>query len=175
LQQRKGWYQGHGYLGWDQLTDAAAAMGWGSEDYGSRAAYRIVALHHHVVPIIYADEPKSKYPYSVVLDSDRLVQWLVDHRVDAVVHGHMHQSAVTRLAKPVNRGQPGQGLWEFAVLAMGSAGVKIHGQAEEKENIFGLIEFGPKEMVLSLLPVNMEGRTVRWQVRIPRGRYVDAS
>jgi predicted phosphodiesterase len=174
LQQAKGWFQGHGFLGRDQLDDAAGAMGWRPDDPGPRTAYRVVALHHHVVPIVYSDEPKAKYPYSVVLDSDRLVQWLVRYRVDIVMHGHMHQSALTRLAKPINRGRPGGQLWEFTVLAMGSAGAKIHAPAEERDNIFGLLDFEPTQMILTVLPVGSEGETDKWTAKIPRGRIVEA-
>jgi 3',5'-cyclic AMP phosphodiesterase CpdA len=83
LDQKPGWYQGHGFIGQKQLDDAAVEYGWVAEPDKPRP-FRIAVLHHHLMPVIYREVPKGGVPYSVVFDAEALVQWVVNYRVDLV-------------------------------------------------------------------------------------------
>lgn len=56
LQQAAGQFQGHGFIGDEQMSAAATQMGWFGPSDESPRAYRVV-LHHHLLPITYRQEP----------------------------------------------------------------------------------------------------------------------
>ena len=45
--------------------------------------------------------------YSVALDAEAITRWLVEHRVNLVVHGHMHQPFIAEVSRPVTPATPG--------------------------------------------------------------------
>ena len=92
LQQEKGHFQGHGFIGDDQMQYVAKNMGWDKVNKNSKShVFRIAVLHHHVMPVTYRDIPMKDVGYSVVLDAEAFARWVVQNRVDLVLHGHMHQ------------------------------------------------------------------------------------
>ena len=168
LQQAKGHFQGHGFLGQEQLDEAAKQMGWTRAD-GPRA-WRIVALHHHVLPVTYREIPIHDQPYSVVLDAEAFMRWVAVHKVDIVLHGHMHQPASVRITHPVNPSHPDQGTWTFSILAMGSTGAASDHLGETPVNTFGLLDFTLDYVELavqSIHPTNPPQQL--WGVSLPRG------
>lgn len=166
LQQLKDAFQGHGFIGVTQMDDVAAQMNW-SEDSDKPRAYRIVVMHHHLLPTTYSSDPEANYPYSVVLDAEALCRWIVKYRVDLVLHGHMHQPFCARISKPVNVSDP-EGEWhDFAVLGMGSSGVEGE-KGEINKNTVGFIEFqrdAVKVSVHTVHPVNQSEPA--WTVTFP--------
>jgi hypothetical protein len=167
LQQEQGMFQGHGFVGEQQLSDAEKRMGWQAEDTSPRT-YRIVVLHHHILPTTYRFSPERGYPYSVVLDAEALVRWLVRHRVDLVLHGHMHQPFCARVSRPVDLSNP-DGQWhEFHILGMGSSGVNAAELGETKDNTFGVLRFeaeGLSVYVHTIHPTNPS--RLLWHAKLP--------
>lgn len=171
LQQAAGQFQGHGFIGDEQMSAAAAQMGWGGPSDETPRAYRVVVLHHHLLPITYRQEPVSHAAYSTVLDAEALSRWLVLHRVDLVLHGHMHEPGVARLARPLNVGKPDEGSHEFSVVAMGSSGVAPHHLGETPHNTFGVLDFARGAPVVSIASVHHTNPTTNlWSVQLPLGR-----
>lgn len=138
LDQKKGWFQGNGFIGDEQLQSAANDMGWTAESL-ARKPYRIVVLHHHVVPVTYHDTPVGGTSYSVTLDAEALSRWVVEHRVDLVLHGHMHQPFWTQIVRP--RSIKDSLRHGFYVAGMGSTGVAKQDVGEVGKNTFGVLEF----------------------------------
>ena len=172
LQQTKGHFQGHGYLGPEQLSAAAHEFGWDRAGERPRA-WRVVALHHHVIPITYRELPVTDQPYSVVLDAEALMRWVAANHVDVVIHGHMHQPAFARVVHPLNALKPNEGSWLFSVFAMGSTGVARTHVGEVGHNTFGVLDFSPDRLtvlVRSIHPTNPAQDL--WQVEVPRGSGV---
>lgn len=140
LEQKKDFFQGHGFLGDTQLEDAAKRMGWNGERDRPRA-FRVAMLHHHVLPVTFREEPTQGAIYSVVLDAEALARWVVRHRVDLVLHGHMHQPFCARVARPCDPRNPA-GPWHvFHVLGLGSTGVEKEHLGEIGKNAFALLTF----------------------------------
>jgi hypothetical protein len=173
LEQRKEWFQGMGFVGAQQLEDAASSLGWRpavKQDVNLPRPFRIVVLHHHLLPVTYRDIPKGGAVYSVTLDAEALTHWLVEHRVDLVLHGHMHQAFCARVARPLD-GKPGPGTrWhEFHVVGMGSTGVC---QKERSgPNVFGMLRFYRNQLTLSVLTVTPNVQTEKlWSLDIPLDR-----
>ena len=167
LQQRPGEFQGHGFIGVEQMRDAAQAMGWGGPA-GEPRALRIVVLHHHVLPTTFSERIAANYQYSVVLDAEALIRWIVEHRVNLVLHGHMHQPYFTKISRPEVPEKFGKSWHEFYVLGMGSSGVEQSHLGEVAKNTIGVLTFNRgsvKMSVLSVHPVNQS--EVEWAVELP--------
>ena len=168
LQQAANQFQGHGFIGDEQMSAAASQMGWRGPDDLSPRAYRIVVLHHHLLPMTYRQEPAVDAAYSTVLDAEALTRWLVLHRVDLVLHGHMHEPGVARVARPLNIGRPADGAHEFSVVAMGSSGVAAHHLGETPHNTFGILDFSHGAPVVSIASVHATNPTTSiWSVQLP--------
>lgn len=167
LQQEAGMFQGHGFVGEQQLLDAETQLGWQAES-GFLRPYRIVVLHHHILPTTYRFAPERGYPYSVVLDAEALVRWLVKHRVDLVLHGHMHQPFCAKVSRPLDVNNLSGDWHEFHLLGMGSSGVIAKDLGETKENTFGVLRFeaeGLSVYVYTVDPTNPS--RVLWHVTLP--------
>lgn len=167
LSNVKGAFQGHGFLGHAQLEHAATAMEWKAHTSGRRA-FRIVVLHHHILPVTYRDLPITGAPYSVVLDAEALLRWAVDHRVDLILHGHMHQPFYSRITRPVKPEEPMGPTHEVAIIGMGSAGVKTAHLGEIARNVFGLIEFGTTAATVTLVTIHPTNTPQQhWTINVP--------
>lgn len=166
LQQERGSFQGHGFIGEQQLKDAEDGMGWKAHT-PNPSPYRIAVLHHHVLPTTFRFAPERDYPYSVVLDAEAFIRWVVRHRVNLVLHGHMHQPYCARVARPIDVQHP-EGDWhEFAVVGMGSSGVQGE-LGEVGRNTFGLLTVERHTLVVSVWTVHPTNPSTRlWQIQLP--------
>lgn len=144
LTQKKGLFQGHGFLGQSQLNDAAEQMSW--KPNIEPLAFRIAVLHHHLLPVTFRDIPEAGRQYSVVLDAEAFSQWLVEYRVRLVLHGHMHNPFVSRVIKPISIDSPDKRWHEYYVLGMGSTGVEKTHLGEIAKNTIGILKFKKKEV-----------------------------
>jgi hypothetical protein len=166
IEQKKGWYQGHGFVGHEQLEDAAQQMSW-TETRPNTRPFRIAMLHHHLMPVTYRETPYGGYPYSVVFDAEALVQWVVANRVDLVVHGHMHEPFCSRISKPI--GTPGRDCeWHtFHVVGMGSSGVAQSHRTGP--NTFGVLQFGTDTVEVSIFSVDPTQPSEEiWRISVKR-------
>lgn len=140
LQQLKGAFQGHGFVGDAQLNHAAEKMGWSKQPDSGGKAFRVVMLHHHVFPVTNRESPEANKPYSVVLDAGAFQKWIIKYRVDLVLHGHMHEPChyiVERSASLTD-----SVMHKFHVVGMGSTG------AVNTRNTFAILEFGPSKLTI---------------------------
>jgi hypothetical protein len=152
IEQKKGWYQGHGFVGDDQLGHVAQGMGWTQPTPATRP-FRIAILHHHLMPVAYRETPFGGAAYSVVFDAEAIVQWLVTHRVDLVLHGHMHKSFTARVSRPIDESPDGPSAWHtFHVLGLGSSGVSKDHRSDA--NCFGVLQFNGKSLQVTIVSVD---------------------
>ncbi|EPX56316.1 metallophosphoesterase [Cystobacter fuscus DSM 2262] len=166
LQQQSGAFQGHGFVGEQQLQDAARAMGWvpGEET----RAVRILMMHHHLMPTTYREEAWVGGRYSAVLDAEAVARWVTEHRVRLVLHGHQHQPFCTRIARPLNVEQPSGPWHEFYVLGLGSSGVELSHLGESKNNTVGLLTFHAREVTVRIQTVDPTHPSKElWSFKIP--------
>jgi Calcineurin-like phosphoesterase len=166
LQQLKDAFQGHGFIGQLQMKDAAKQMGW-DVDSNAPHAYRIVVIHHHILPTTYSAAAESNYQYSVVLDAEALSRWVVEHRVGLVLHGHMHQPFCARVSRPLDVNNPQGGFHDFHVLGMGSSGVKGE-LGEINTNTVGFLRFEKDVVNVSVHSIHPTDPSVfKWSVDVP--------
>ena len=54
-------------------------------------------MHHHYMPACLVEAIDVKRPSSVVYDAERLMQWLAKYDIKLLLHGHKHQSFVSKI------------------------------------------------------------------------------
>ncbi len=168
LQQAPDSFQGHGFLGDAQLRYAAERMGWTAAQ--EHRPLRVAMLHHHVMPTTYRDEPQREHPYSVVLDAEAFVRWIVEHRVDIVLHGHMHQPFCARVSRPVPPITTfAPSAWHsFYVLGMGSSGVEQAHLGEFAQNVFAILTVEREKLLFRVYTVHPTNKSEeRWNISLP--------
>lgn len=139
-------FAGYGFVSRQQLSDAAAALNWTASNKGGQ--YRVIVLHHHVVPVIPVEEiANADVRYSLTLDAGELLYRALELGVDLIVHGHMHQqfTALYGRAGP-SMSFPSRRL---AIQAAGSVGVKAeYLPPGAGGNSYLIYEFSPEQMTV---------------------------
>lgn len=153
LDQQKDLFQGHGFVGDDQMDDAAKQLGWEPQSTRPRAV-RIVVLHHHLLPVTYREIPLRQRQYSVTLDAEALTRWLLLHEVDVVLHGHQHQPFYTNVLRPIDLEVDPSRLHDLAIVGLGSTGVRLDHLGEIKNNMFAVLSFGPREVLFRFFSIH---------------------
>lgn len=153
-------FQGQGFIGADQLQDAAAFMKWRDEPFSRVRPLRIVVLHHHLMPVTEAEDAIAGGNYSTVLDAERLSRWLVRKRVDIVLHGHQHQPFSVQISRPESLGaNHSNETHSYRVLGMGSTGVAARELGAIAQNTFGLVEFNPTNICIKFFTLHPKNRS----------------
>jgi hypothetical protein len=174
LQQIEGGFQGHGYVGEAQLKHAAQGMRWEASKAPANRAFRILMLHHHLIPVTYREDTKIGTHGSIAFDANAVLEWAARHDVRLILHGHHHQPFCARVTIPVREGRHPDGQIErwhdMMIVALGSTGVEIAHTGEVKKNVFGLLDFDPDGLTVSVRPVSPD-RTLEaaelWRVHVP--------
>lgn len=134
-------FAGYGFVSRQQLNDAAAELDWTESNKGGQ--YRMIVLHHHVVPVLPVEEiANADARYSLTLDAGELLYRALELEVDLIVHGHMHHP-FTALH---GRSGPNTSLSSrrLAIQAAGSVGVKAqHIPLGAGGNSYLIYEFSP--------------------------------
>ncbi|WP_375758528.1 metallophosphoesterase family protein [Corallococcus exercitus] len=168
LEQRPGIFQGHGFVGDEQLRDASKQLGWEGKSDEAPRPYRIVVLHHHLVPTSFREQPVPGALYSVVLDAEALMQWMVKHRVNLVLHGHMHQPSCTEIVKPTSLVGSVSNWWRFHVIGMGSTGVERNHLPPNTPNTFGVLQFKRNSVRVTVRSVDAVAESQEvWNIELP--------
>ena len=171
LEQKSGWFQGHGFIGERQLEQVEHAFEWHTTQLDCAALprpFRVVVMHHHLLPVTYAEEPKGGISFSTVLDAERVARWLARHRVDVLLHGHMHQPYYARLTKPIDVKKPDGDCHSFHIIGLGSTGVERNHRGEFG-NMFGVLSATTNAVQVSIYEVTPGAaeQTKVWGVTIP--------
>lgn len=180
LQQDEGLFQGHGFIGEDQLRHAAKEAGWDqSRDAAQRErprAVRIAVVHHHLLPVIHQLLPErgAGHSYSTPLDAERLASWIVEHRVDLVLHGHMHEPFCVELNRGTTVQSPRDQWHTFTVCGLGSTGVAREHRGSGTPNLAATLEFNSNSVTIEMYEIVASGpvRRKHAQFQIPIRRRV---
>lgn len=111
-------FQGSGYVGDDQLQFVQKQMEWGLLDHDTLRPFRIMMMHHHLVPVIPYEIAEYGYTPSIVYDSGDVCNWVEANKIDLVLHGHMHHTKVVKESRAKNLTAPN---WhDFVIASLGS-------------------------------------------------------
>ena len=155
LQQHQDIFQGQGFVGDAQLAHLASEMGWNPENAESRA-HRVLVLHHHVMPVVHTEAPEHGRQYSLLLDAGAVLRWAVRHRVDLILHGHMHQPYCGLITLPLQSTGELTNTHTIGLAALPSTGVGVAHRGEIGQNAFGLLDLEPDGVRIRMYPI---GRT----------------
>ena len=129
--------------------------------------FRILVMHHHLVPIIYRAQPIPSKLQSIVLDAEAIMRWIVKHKINLVLHGHMHQPHYVKICRTQQTDwtQPEH---SFHIISMGSTGVQVAELNETRENTFGVLSFEPEALTVTVYTVSPAARSRKIrEVKIP--------
>jgi 3',5'-cyclic AMP phosphodiesterase CpdA len=156
LEQVEDAFQGQGFVGHAQLADAAAQMGWDKTPSAETPrAFRVLVIHHHLLPVTYRDAPSIGYAGSITWDAEAIVRWVIKHQVDLVLHGHMHDPYFARISRP---DPDRQNRWHtFHIAGLGSSGVAAKSLGDEHNNTYGLIHFGKADVTVEIRRFDAKG------------------
>ena len=180
LQQEEGVFQGHGFIGEEQLRHAAREAGWeiprDAGDGDHPRAVRIVMVHHHLLPVIHQLLPErgGGHSYSTPLDAERLSSWIVEHRVDLVLHGHMHEPFCVEINRGATIDSPRESWHTFTVCGLGSSGVSRQFRLSGTPNLAATLQFGSKSVKIEMYEIVASGpvRRKHAEFEIPINRKV---
>lgn len=162
LQQTKGTFQGHGYIGQEQLEAVEQEMGL--EKGKPRNVTRICVMHHHLMPVSLSQEAYHDAKYSTVLDAERLSRWLTKYKFDFLLHGHMHQNFNCTIERAELTHKPAckeeNPTNKLHVLSLGSSGVCMNHTGESKGNWTCRIEFGNEKIIFHYGKISPEDATL---------------
>lgn len=154
LHQTENVFQGHGFVGEEQRSFVATEMRWRDHDVDVPRPFRVVLLHHHLVPVIPEELAVYEQQSSLVYDAGALCNWVVRHRVNLVLHGHMHHTKVVKEARSLGLVKGNTQWHEFTVASLGSTGVDLSHNLLDRRNVYGLLEFSNKGVRLLIREVH---------------------
>lgn len=161
LQQTQGSFQGHGYIGQEQLESVEQEMGF--DQNKPRNVTRICVMHHHLMPVSLTQDAYHDAKYSTVLDAERLSRWLTKHKFDFLLHGHMHQNFNCTIERAIWTHKPADEqntTNRLHVLSLGSSGVCMSHTGESKGNWTCRIEFGHEKIMFHYGKISPEDATL---------------
>lgn len=120
-----------------------------------RPTYRVMAVHHHLLPVSRVAAPKSK-GVTLSLDATELLDAAQAAGVHLALHGHEH---MPRLAKyqtvALNGGKANEPL---LIVSNGSAGVAHNRRPGSERNSYCVFELGAERMSLWLRELRPDGK-----------------
>jgi calcineurin-like phosphoesterase family protein len=141
----------YGYVG-DHGDDVFRAMAAPS----SKPAFRVLVLHHHLIPINYIERPRES-GISLTLDAADLLEKAQRVGVQLILHGHQHKPTVLkhaqlRYSKNAHCGLTDEDIY---VVASGSAGSTE--LPADVPNTYTILRFGVDNVVVSARAISRTG------------------
>ncbi|MGI0466978.1 metallophosphoesterase family protein [Serratia marcescens] len=164
LQQVKDSFLGMGFIGEQQLNNVAKSMGWTDESGGcvskKKGVTRIAMLHHHLTSINEVEDAYLDSKYSVTLDAERFLCWVVRHKVDYVIHGHMHRSSCITITKTLSPLEPvSDSNYEhtFQIFSLGSSGVvSSELPSQDCANYVCIMDFSGEKLIFNFFKLDKQ-------------------
>ena len=160
LQQCEDKFVGQGFIGQHQLSYISTQMEL--LDNCDVYSYRILVLHHHIIPAWYQEKPENDHSYSVLLDSGRLQEFIKKYHIKLVIHGHNHENLFTKITVPAIVGCEEED-YTYHILGIGSAGAKDVTTANP--NVIGILNFETKGKVqYENIPITPKGQEMQKRI-----------
>lgn len=153
LQQDKDHFRGMGYVGNDQRNEIEGKLALTN----GKKVFRILVMHHHLMPVMFSEEPKVSEMYSLTLDSEAISQFVLRNNINVVLHGHAHKefySEIVRISKEGSRKK-------YHIIGIGSAGATATDLSDGRKNMFGLLSFSKDSLCVTEYTLNANGESSR--------------
>lgn len=148
LQQDKEMFQGMGYVGQEQLNNIEKEL----EKTRDTNAYRILILHHHLIPVAYVEPIEKHRKYSVTLDAGRIYEFINRNSIKLVLHGHGHKNFYAMLSTDSKAKK------FCTLIALGSTGAIESDRGDGVPNMFGVLEFKKNSIKVTEYPIYPDGK-----------------
>lgn len=150
LQQEKGHFQGMGFVGNDQLVEVEKCL---KETQDSKS-FRILVMHHHLLPVLFKEEPKADRMYSMMLDSEAISQFIVRNGIRLVLHGHTHKEFYSEIIRKVDDDKK----FKYYVVGLGSVGVVEEKLSEYRPNMFAVLNVKNDKVTINEYEIYSDGQ-----------------
>lgn len=150
LTQQRHVFQGHGFVGQAQREHVQNKMNWTTLNDQSPKTFRIVAMHHHLIPVL-SETPKFEEVPSTAYDASALLDWFAENEINLVLHGHMHHAHQAEMI--IKKQNTDAHKHPFNIISMGSSGVIADKLPEGTNNMISLITFKRKLVTIKLLRI----------------------
>ncbi len=120
-----------------------------------RPTYKLMALHHHLLPVSRVEVPNSK-GVSLTLDAIDLLDKAAEVGVDIAIHGHQHLSRISKYQKlPFKDELESQPL---IIISGGSGGVNNKRRVDSMRNSYSVLSFEENTVNLHMREICTDGK-----------------
>jgi 3',5'-cyclic AMP phosphodiesterase CpdA len=152
----------YGYVG----TSGLDALNQMSADDEPGSSLKIVALHHHVVPVASIEAPNAK-GVSLTLDSVALLDAALNNGAHLILHGHQHQARLTTYGRLAMNGESEtRGLIIVSGGSTGATAQRLPGSERNTYSLLSLSQDGVQLAMRELRPDARAGATL-YRGRLP--------
>ncbi len=144
-------FMGMGMIGNDQLASIENELLLTKD----KQVVRILVMHHHLLPVMYSEQPKVSQMYSMMLDSEAVSQFAVKNGIGLVLHGHTHKEYYAEIVRQ-NETMDKQ---KFYVVGLGSTGAVQADLSEGRNNMFAVLSFSKDELQIKQYDLKPSGET----------------
>ena len=152
LQQDSTHFRGMGFAGNDQLRDLEKAL----KNTEKMNSVRVLVMHHHLLPVVFAEEPRVNPMYSMLLDSEAISQFCMDNNVSVILHGHTHKDYYAEIIREWQKGKRKV----IHVVGLGSTGAKRDDLSEGAHNQFATLTFEPDVLKIQIFELFPDGSNI---------------
>ncbi|AUW47197.1 metallophosphoesterase family protein [Rhizobium leguminosarum] len=141
----------YGYVGPSGL-DVLQQM---ADEVPERETYRVMALHHHLLPVSEVEAP-SKKGVTLSLDASELLDAAQFAGVNIALHGHQHMPKLARYQSIPLMGAEQKS--PIVVVSNGSAGVSAARRPGGERNTYCVMTFTKEDVLLRMRELRSDGK-----------------
>jgi DNA repair exonuclease SbcCD nuclease subunit len=146
----------YGFVGKDHYKDVLSEVSTTT----IRKSVRVLALHHHLLPVQPMEQPGLKQrPVSVTLDSVELLDDAQRYGISLVLHGHQHRPAASKHARLLRTSDALHGLENEDIYVLGAGSAGSRSLPSDVLNTYSLLTFKKDSVHLavnSISPLDRE-------------------
>lgn len=121
----------------------------------SRNMFRIIAMHHHLLPVTDVEAPNKK-GVTLSLDASIILETAQKSGVHIAIHGHQHTPRLTRYQSIPLRGETENE--PITVISNGSSGVSQNRLPSSERNTYCVMTFTDSRVSLRMREIKTDGR-----------------
>ena len=136
-----------------------------------RKHYRLMALHHHLLPVTNVMAPQNK-GVSLTLDAVKILQAAQDSGIQIAIHGHEHMPGVSKYRNLISHGGTDVNT-SLSIISCGSCGVDESRRPGRERNTYAVLRFNSDGALLTIRELRSdkkEGGTI-FEGKVADGPY----
>lgn len=151
LQQDRQHFRGMGYVGINQLDVIKKEL----KNTQRMNTTRILVMHHHLLPVAFSEKPQINPMYSMLLDSESIIQFCISNNITIVLHGHTHQNYYSEILRPFEKTKR-----KIAIIGLGSTGAIRDDLTDGYNNQFATLIFESKRICIKVYEIMSNGNNL---------------